>query len=179
MKLIKQKKCKECGNDYTPFKTTQVVCSPKCASILAEKKVWKEKKKIMIENTRTRTEWLAIAQSVFNKYIRLRDKDKGCISCGKQLTGIFDAGHFFSVGGYPNLRFNENNVHGQCKHCNLHLHGNLVEFDYRLYDRIGKIEYSKLFNARGDSLKLTLIEIQELIKEYKLKIKEYGKNTNN
>jgi hypothetical protein len=34
-------------------------------------------------------------------------------------------------------------------------------------------------NKRGDALKLTLDEIQELIKIYKLKIKEHGKTTNN
>ena len=171
MKVIKQKKCKECGSDYTPFKTTQVVCSPKCASILAEKKVWKEKKKIMIENTRTRTEWLAILQVIFNKYIRERDKNRPCISCDKQLTGKFDAGHFFSVGSYPNLRFNENNVHGQCVFCNQHKHGNHIEYGTRLINRIGNLEYNKLFNSRGDALKLTLNEIQELIKVYKSKIK--------
>ncbi len=70
MKKIKDKKCKECGNDFTPSKTTQIVCSFKCASVLAEKKMWKEKKKIMIENTRTRTEWLGILQVVFNKKSR-------------------------------------------------------------------------------------------------------------
>ena len=171
MKVIKQKKCKECGSDYTPFKTTQVVCSPKCASILAEKKIWKEKKKIMIENTRTRTEWLTILQVVFNKFIRERDKNLPCISCDKPLTNKYDAGHYFSVGSYPNLRFNENNVHGQCVFCNQHKHGNHIEYGARLINRIGHFEYNKLFNARGDSLKLTLNEIQELIKVYKSKIK--------
>ncbi len=57
-KKVKLKKCKECGLDFTPSKTTQIVCSFKCASVLAEKKMWKDKKKIMIENTRTRTEML-------------------------------------------------------------------------------------------------------------------------
>ena len=42
---VKNKKCKECGGNFTPFKTTQVVCGAKCAAKLAETKVWKEKKK--------------------------------------------------------------------------------------------------------------------------------------
>jgi hypothetical protein len=33
-------------------------------------------------------------------------------------------------------------------------------------------------NKRNDDLKLTLDEIKELIKVYKLKIKEHGKTTN-
>lgn len=175
MRLIKSKKCKECGGSFTPFKTTQVVCGTKCATKLAESKLWKEKKKVMIENTRTRTEWLSLLQIVFNKYIRLRDANKPCISCDRILTGKFDAGHYFSVGSYPNLRFDESNVHGQDVYCNQHLHGNHIEYGLRLPLRIGQDAYNRLMNKRGDALKLTLDEIKELIKHYKLKIKEYGK----
>jgi hypothetical protein len=178
MRSIKSKKCKECGGNFTPFKTTQVVCGAKCAAKLAEAKVWKEKKKVMIENTRTRTEWLALLQIVFNKYIRLRDANKPCISCDKPLTSKFDAGHFFSVGRYPNLRFCEDNVHGQCVHCNQHLHGNHLEYNERIQNRISAFNYVVLMNKRNDDLKLTLDEIKELIKVYKLKIKEHGKTTN-
>jgi hypothetical protein len=178
VKKIKDKKCKECGGNFTPFKTTQVVCGAKCAAKLAEAKVWKEKKKVMIENTRTRTEWLALLQIVFNKYIRLRDAGKPCISCDRPLTSKFDAGHFFSVGRYPNLRFCEDNVHGQCVHCNQHLHGNHLEYNERIQHRISSFNYVVLMNKRNDDLKLTLDEIKELIKVYKLKIKEHGKTTN-
>jgi len=176
---VKNKKCKECGGNFTPFKTTQVVCGAKCAAKLAETKVWKEKKKVMIENTRTRTEWLSLLQIVFNKYIRLRDANKPCISCERPLTSKFDAGHFLSVGSYPNLRFNEDNVHGQCVYCNQHQHGNQIEYGLRLPLRIGNDAYNRLMNKRGDALKLTLDEIKELIKIYKTKIKEHGKITNN
>ena len=174
MRSIKNKKCKECGGNFTPFKTTQVVCGAKCATKLAEAKVWKERKKVMIENTRTRTEWLALLQIIFNKYIRLRDANKPCISCDRPLTSKFDAGHFFSVGRYPNLRFCEDNVHGQCVHCNQHLHGNHLEYNERIQHRISAFNYVVLMNKRNDDLKLTLNEIKELIKVYKLKIKEHG-----
>lgn len=175
MKKIKDKKCKECGESFTPFKTTQVVCGPKCAAKLAETKVWKEKKKVMIENTRTRTEWLSLLQIVFNKYIRLRDEGKPCISCDRPLVAKFDAGHFLAVGSYPNLRFNEDNVHGQCVHCNQHKHGASAEYFIQLPNRIGLCKFNELLNSRNESLKLTLDEIKELIKHYKLKIKEHGK----
>lgn len=171
----KNKKCKECGENFTPFKTTQVVCSTKCASILAEKKVWHKEKKERAEKLRTRTEWLNILQVVFNKYIRERDKNKPCISCGKSLIGKFDAGHYFAVGSYPNLRFNENNVHGQCVYCNQHLHGNHVEYGIQLIKRIGQFDYDKLMMLRNDPLKMTLFEIKQKIKLYKLLIKEHGK----
>ena len=55
-KKIKDKKCKECGAIYTPFNSLQQVCSPKCASILAEKKIWKKKKAELISKSKTRTQ---------------------------------------------------------------------------------------------------------------------------
>ena len=134
----------------------------------------------MIENTRTRTEWLSLLQIVFNKYIRLRDAGKPCISCDRPLGKVFDAGHFLSVGRYPNLRFDESNTNGQCIYCNQHQHGNQIEYGLRLPLRIGQDAYNRLMNKRGDALKLTLDEIKELIKVYKLKIKEHDKaRTNN
>jgi hypothetical protein len=62
-------------------------------------------------------------QVIVNKYVRLRDKDKGCISCGTPLLGKYDAGHYYSAGGNPELRFNTDNIHGQCVYCNQHRHG--------------------------------------------------------
>ena len=55
-----------------------------------------------------------------NKYIRLRDVGKECISCGtplvaEQLGGGFDVGHYRSRGAAPHLRFYTLNIHGQCK----------------------------------------------------------------
>jgi hypothetical protein len=70
----------------------------------------KPKKQISLPNL------LKKAQTVFNAYIRLRDKDNGCISCN---TGsVEQASHFYSAGQFTALRFNENNVHGSCLRCN-------------------------------------------------------------
>ena len=52
-------------------------------------------------------------QPIFNKYIRLRDEKKPCISCG-EYSDKKDAGHFWAVSGYSGLRFDEDNVHGEC-----------------------------------------------------------------
>ena len=48
---------------------------------------------------------------VFNKYIRLRDRNKGCISCGGPVQ---QAGHYYSTSQcpQPQMVFNEQNVHG-------------------------------------------------------------------
>jgi hypothetical protein len=53
-------------------------------------------------------------QDVFNAYIRARDRDKGCISCGAEVQ---EAGHYFSQGHHSALRFNEINTSGQCTCC--------------------------------------------------------------
>lgn len=111
-------------------------------------------------------------QVIFNTYIRLRDKGKSCISCNKRLTENYDAGHFYTVKNYSFLRFNEDNVHGQCGQCNQHLHGNLVEYSRKLKLRIGEKKFIELEESRHKELLLTKEEIQKLIARYKLKIKE-------
>src|SRR5688572_21842229 len=73
-------------------------------------------------------------QKVFNTFIRLRDTQTGlihgtkyfvCISCGesKELSEMH-AGHYWPAGGHEAVRFDEDNVHGQCRHCNYFKHGN-------------------------------------------------------
>ena len=107
---------------------------------------------------------------IFNKYIRLRDKDKPCISCGKEIKNGH-ASHYYSVGNYPNLRFNEHNVHLSCVECNVFKHGNLLEYEERLSNRIGVFNKYLLYKERHNTNKLSIPELEEKINEYKLKIK--------
>ena len=121
----------------------------------------------MKEKLQTKSDLLRVAQQLFNAFIRNRDKNKGCISCGATLSGKFDAGHFYSVGSYPNLRFNENNVHGQCVHCNQHKGGNLHEYRIRIVERIGEQALFELSETRNEYHKFTKEEIQSIIDKYK------------
>lgn len=180
MKKIYQRKCVVCKDKFTPQNNTQIVCNPACAVEYMKRqrsKEWKQQKKEIKQKLETKSEVLKAAQIVFNTYIRLRDKGKPCISCGSKLGKTYHAGHMFSVGSYPNLRFHENNVHGQCIECNLHKHGNVKEYDLRLQNLLSKEEYSELLESRNKPLKLTLDEVKELIAIYKQKIKEL-KNEN-
>lgn len=177
-KILKPKKCKYCKFEFQPKRPLESVCSQKCAIEYAKakqrlkvEKEWKTEKKDLKERLKTHSDHLKELQVIFNKYIRLRDKDKPCISCGRALKGKYDAGHFYSVGSYPNLRFNENNVHGQCVHCNQHNHGAMIEYNLRLPERIGQYAYDELERTRNVPLKLTVPEILELKKLYKDKIK--------
>jgi hypothetical protein len=134
---------------------------------------WRKEKKERSERLKTRSEWLNDLQKVFNAYIRERDKGKQCISCSVNLHNkTVHASHFWSVGAYPNLRFNENNVHASCDHCNLHLHGNIANYALNLPKRIGQAKFDALNDSRnGAPLKLTVDEIKEKIRIYKDKIK--------
>lgn len=76
------------------------------------------------------------AQKVFNAWIRERDKDKPCISCGKGR--VENAGHYLSQGHHSALRFDEKNTNGQCIRCNLYLSGNLINYRRGLVERIGE-----------------------------------------
>ena len=172
----RQKKCDICGEIIQNRRSTlQVVCSPKCAAELAKKKEAARRSKEtrrMKRELMTHSDWLNLLQKVFNSYIRKRDQNKPCISCGKPIKGKADAGHFFSVGAHPELRFDEDNVFRQCVPCNRHLHGNLIEYAERLPLRIGIESFEALKARRGQVSKPSIPEIQELIKHYKQKIKE-------
>ena len=84
---------------------------------------------------------IKLATVHFNKFIRLRDQNKGCVSCG---ANVQHAGHFYSGGHYSALRFLEPNVHGQCLRCNNFLHGNLNEYRRNITSRIGVEGLDKL-----------------------------------
>ena len=118
-----------------------------------------------LKSLKSRSEWLKELQTVFNKFIRLRDAGIPCISCG-----------------HPALRFDPANCHAACSICNNYLSGNLVPYRVALIKKIGQAEVDRLEGPQ-QPLKLTVEEIKELIKHYKLRCKELtaptsGINTN-
>jgi len=132
----------------------------------------RERKKAL----KSRSEWLKELQAVFNRFIRLRDKGLPCISCDHPDDGSRQrhASHYKSVGSTPALRFCEVNVFCSCSICNNYLSGNLVSYRAALIDKIGldKVEW---LEGPHDALKLSIQDIQGLIAEYKLKVKEMEK----
>jgi hypothetical protein len=171
---MKQKTCKICKKKFGPVRPLQSVCSVKCALEYQKQQGEKRAKKQRLEMKKsllTRTDYLNILQATFNNFIRQRDKNQPCISCRRPLGINYHAGHYFPTSVYPNLRFNELNVHGQCIRCNMHLHGNIAEYLVELPKRIGQKKVDKLYADRDKPLKLTLEEIKDLIKVYKDKLK--------
>ena len=178
---LKPKKCRVCKVKFTPYNSLQVVCSKKCAISYVEAqkaKKWKKEKKKLKEGLMTHKDWVKIAQKSFNSYVRERDRGKLCISCNKLLNAKFDAGHCFPAGHYPNIRFDEDNVHGQCVECNQHKHGNQAEYLLRLPARIGQEKVDELVKRKDESNKLSIPELQELVKEYKEKRKKLLESKN-
>lgn len=113
---------------------------------------------------------LSKAQYWFNRYIRLRDAGRPCISCDSPR---FDhASHFFPVRGNPKLRFDEDNCHGGCSYCNTFQYGNQFEYGRRLPDRIGKIRFAHLLKRkeeqdRDKAFKWNRWEVIEILEKYK------------
>lgn len=108
-------------------------------------------------------------QTIFNKYIRLRDKNDPCISCG-EANRTFHAGHYVAVGAKYGLRFNEDNVHKQCSRCNTFLHGNLINYRKNLIKKIGVDRVEALENF-VDSEKMLVSQILVDTEYYKYQVK--------
>lgn len=136
------KTCK-CGKEYIQYNTMMTKCVE--CMLKAGKKLTVKKDKAFKKETRERkqklkskADWLKEAQIEFNKYIRLEDHDKPCISCGRHHEGQYHAGHYKTVGGNPELRFEVLNCHKQCAPCNNHLSGNIVNYRVNLIEKIGQ-----------------------------------------
>jgi len=188
MRKDKEKTCKnpDCGMKFKPYyNSLQPVCSIACARILAkikEGKKWRLEKAKRKAALMTHSGYIKKLVPIFNKYIRERDKHKGCISCKATFVKDdkaaipefkkFDAGHCFPAGHYANIRFDESNVHGQCVECNQHLHGNQAEYVLNLPDRIGENSFARLMKIRHEDMKHSIPELKALIIKYKEKSKK-------
>ena len=93
--------------------------------------------KLALIAMRPRSRWLDDVQKAVNGYVRARDRCKPCISCDAPWEPLFQAGHYLSRGARPELRFDVDNIHGQCVRCNMHLHGNQAMFRVGLVKRKG------------------------------------------
>ena len=178
MKPIKQKKCKICKAYFTPLKPLQLVCQWKCAIEFANNQKIKTVKKEVKEakqKLKSRSDWLKETQVVFNKYIRLRDQNDGCISCGSTSASSYHAGHYRSIGSAGHLRFNEHNCHRQCAACNTHLSGNLIRYRLGLIRKIG-IQLVETLESDNATVKWSIDEIKILKAQFSAKIKAHEFN---
>jgi hypothetical protein len=179
MKQPKQKKCKNCKQPFTPIRSTlEKYCKEsECVRVwvaIEKEKAWKKTKAVKKAELMTVQDYIKIAQVTFNKYIRLRDKDNVCISCQKPAKKE-NCGHYFNANNHWNVRFDEDNCHLQCEHCNTFLSGNLLEYQGHLINKLGIEKYEALVERARKTRKFTIEELKEIIETYKQKIKELCK----
>lgn len=169
-------RCKNCKNKFEPVRFNQKYClESECVRVWVESekaKQWKKTKAKAKQDLMTLSDYLKLAQQVFNKWINLRDKGLPCISCDKPITGRVNASHFWNANNHYNVRFNEDNVHSSCITCNQFLSGNLLEYRTRLISKIGEHRFNILEAESKQTRKFTIDELKEIITIYKNKIKE-------
>ena len=146
------RKCKVCKVKFQPDRHMQPCCSVKCAIEKTKLDKSKERRKADAEAKRklkTYSQWFKETQTVFNKWIRLRDEKEPCISCQRFHTGQYHAGHLYSTAARPDIRLHPDNVAKQCSACNTHLSGNAILFKENLIKKIGqkRVEMYHLFSA--------------------------------
>ena len=123
----------------------------------------------------TRSDHLKLAQAAFNAYIRFRDRDDACISCGNYILadqpgGGWDAGHYRSTGSAQHLRVGgimaALNCHKQCVKCNRFLSGNVAEYRRGLIKKIG-LDLVEKIEADQDSRNYTSEDLQRITQIYR------------
>jgi hypothetical protein len=177
----RMKKCKNCAEQFTPLRFNQKYCfNVDCIRVwvdIEKAKKWAKDKREKKAELMTVTDWVKIAQTAFNAYIRERDKDKGCISCNaKAGTYTITAGHYFPSTNKA-VTYNEDNLHGQCWfNCNSSKSGNLTEYRFGLLERIGEERLNILESEARKTRKFTIEELKEITSTYKAKLKDLKNN---
>lgn len=200
---FKRTTCKHCRKALTPERPGQIVhteCAADYAIALGEKKARAEAKAVSaaakLDRADTKSKLQAMApirdlvkdaQTAFNAYIRERDKDLPCVSCGVMnpsnlgVGGVWDAGHLLSRGAHPEKRFMEMNCWKQCKVCNAGSAKNphkamtvTQAYEQELIRRIG-IDGLEKVRAPIPVKKLCREELLQIKDTYRQKLKELKK----
>lgn len=182
----KPKTCRNaaCSIKFIPQRLGQAVCSPKCALAVVEVKKAKEKMslaqagrreiKVRKEKLKTRADHAKDTQQAFNEWVRLRDADLPCVSCGRHHDGQYHAGHYRTVAANPAIRFEPLNVHKQCAPCNNHKSGDIVNYRIELVKRIG-VEAVEWLEGPHEPKRYTVEQLKAMTAEYRAKTKELKK----
>jgi ribosomal protein L44E len=188
---LRPKKTRRCANpacrsEFTPaFSTTQKVCKWQCGLAIKDANHDKARKAIASqervehreakEKIKTKGDHAKEAQQAFNEFIRLRDADLPCVSCGRHHEGQWHAGHFRTVGSSPELRFEPLNCHRQCAPCNNHKSGDIVNYRIELVNRIGQDKVDWL-EGPHEPKRYTIEDLKAIKAEYRAKVREMKKD---
>lgn len=181
-KKPKKYKCKVCPAYYEKQNSLQQWCSPSCGFKYSQKMLKKkedEERKRVKRDLSKRKELIKgkgqltkEAQREFNRWIVQRDWFDKCICCGRDNTKEYigstawNAGHYLSVGAYPEKRFNPDNVHKQLAYCNKYLQGDGGSYRENLIRKIGLKRVLKLESPEPPK-KYTHDELREIRDYYR------------
>lgn len=177
VKQPRKKPCKQCREVFQPERPIQPCCSPRCAidymnvqkGKKAKKQLTIDRREFKLNDKKTQKN---LAWKAFSRFIRLRDKDLGCISCGTKNDVVYAAGHFRSRGAIPALMFHEDNVHKQCnKYCNESLSGNYRNYKPALIEKIGP-ERVEWLEGSHEPKKYTAQDLVDIKLKYLAKCRE-------
>lgn len=113
--------------------------------------------------------------AIFSKFIRARDTGHDntfvCCSCSRVMPyEQADAGHFINRR-FMRVRWDERNVHAQCRSCNRFSEGNQVGYFRFMQKKYGDEVIDLLQALKNQPHKWTDFELEILIKEYQQKLK--------
>ena len=181
------RKCRKCSSQFEPVRPLQVVCSPACslawAQTLAGQKAEKRARAIAKREARARIETPAEAarkaQTVFNRWIKLRDAGLPCVSCGHPDDGTRQrhASHYRPAGSNPALRFEPDAVWASCSICNNYKSGNLIPYRVELISRIGlsRVEW---LESHHDLPHRTVDDFREIRARYSKLVRDIERERN-
>jgi len=144
-------KCPICQEQFKPtYNSMQKTCNTTCAIEFARHKTRQNKSKQITKAAKDyKKSKLSyqhkLTQPIFNrlrvlqefKWYRDHDLEPMCISCRKTNCD-WACGHYMTVGGRPDLRYDPKNTYLQCNfYCNCSLSGNLVKYTEGLSKRFG------------------------------------------
>lgn len=196
LKRVKPRKCRICRQEYMPQRPMQVTCGQyecqvsygvavaeksKAKREAKAKKEMAEQRKAERKATKERRKELAplqhfkkAAEKAVNAFVRERDAEQPCISCGTNDALEWHAGHFIPVGRSSFLRYTPANIAKQCSACNVFGAGKATEFEVGLVARIGRSAVDQL-KSSPRLRAWTREELEAIEAEFKTKLKELRK----
>ena len=167
-------RCKHCKEKFEVKYFLQAFCLLKDECIKAfnesvkakKQKDWQIEKKVIKEKLMTRGDYEKLLQTEINTIVRLIDKGSFCHSTRKPLNDKFDAGHVFSRGANPTIKYNLFNIYAQSVHANQFLSGDQINFLAVLSDVYGIEHKEYVLNLKSiyTYIKLTELELKDKIK---------------
>lgn len=115
------------------------------------------------------------ADHVYSKYIRIKETDRNgyctCVTCGvvRKWDDRIDAGHCFSRDNRA-IRFDDRNVHPQCRRCNRFQSGQVARYMIYMRKRYGQDALDELDAKSRLTKQFTLDDLKAWVKEWRKEI---------